>query len=250
MERHIRRLGAILAATAALAVCVACGGAIAAEEKIVKDFFRASRIRDNATLGTFATATFTPRTHGQVQSLEVLSVSDERSEPLTIRTYTEALEQAQAAQETFSKEKLEYQKQNIKAIERVVAAEGRSQPITRQDAVVQTAWTKWRDDQAAHSKAVSDAQRRLSNSKALAELSLSVPSGPTPDVTHMEGRMLEKDVTVEANVRMPDGETVTKTLVVTLERAVLTDSEGKEQTGRWIVTRVREPQAPPAATSN
>jgi hypothetical protein len=245
MKRRVRALVAVLAAVAATAGC----GGVNPDEKIVKDFFRASRMRDNATLGTFATATFDPRTAGQVQSLKLLNVSEERPTPLPIRKYTQALDEAKAAQETFSKEKLEYQKQNIRAIERVVAAEGKNAPVPRQDAAVQVTWTKWRDDQGKYSKAVSDAQRRLSAVKGLAELSLSQPTGPTPDVTQMDGRMVEKDVTVEAEIRTPDGQTVTKTLVVTLERAVLADGTGgAEQLGRWIVTRVREAQAP-AATS-
>jgi hypothetical protein len=244
MKRRVRTLVAVLTAVAATA---GCGGGVNLEEKIVKDFFRASRMRDNATLGTFATATFEPRTHGQVQSLKLLNVSEERSIPLPIRKYTQAFDEAKAAQEEFSKKKLEYQKQNIRVIERVVEAEGKNQPIPRQDAAVQAAWTKWRDDQATHSKTVSDAQRRLANVKGLAELSLSVPTGPTPDVLAMEGNMIEKDVTVEANVKMADGQTVTKTLVVTIERAVMAEPGQEPKEGRWIVTRVREAQAAPAS---
>jgi hypothetical protein len=239
MKRRVRALVAVLAAVAA---SWGCGGGVNTDEKIVKDFFRAARLRDNATLGTFATASFDPRKEGQVQSVKLLNVSEERSHPLPIRKYAEAIEQARAEQDTFSKQKLEYQKQNIRAIERVVEAEGKNQPVARQDAAVQAAWTKWREDQATHSKNVSDAQRRLTNIKGLAELSISVPTGPTPDVTHMEGDMVEKDVTVEADVRMPDGESVTKTLTVTLERAILKDTDGTEHVGRWIVTRVREPK--------
>ena len=57
----------------------------------------------------------------------------------------------------------------------------------------------------------------------------------------MTGEMLEKDVTVDASVRTPDGQTVQKRLVVTLSRAQMTDAAGKSTTGRWIVTSVREP---------
>jgi hypothetical protein len=50
-------------------------------------------------------------------------------------------------------------------------------------------------------------------------------------------------VTVNATIRTPDGQTIEKPLVVTLERAVMKDEKGQELTGRWIVTHVREPQA-------
>ena len=242
MDRRVRASLGLLGSLIMVLAAVACGS-VAAEEKIVRDFFRASRMRDDATLSTFATATFDARRDGQVQNFKVVSISEERSHPLPIRKYAEALEQARAAQETFSKDKLEYQKANIETIERVEKAESRNQQIPRRDAAVQTTWMKWRDDAARHSKTVSDARVRLANLKGLVELSLSQPNGPTPDVTHLEGMLLEKDITVNATIRTPEGQTQEKPMVVTLERAVMKDENGKELTGRWIVTHVREPQA-------
>jgi hypothetical protein len=242
MDRRVCASLGLLGSLMVAAGAVACGS-VAAEEKIVRDFFRASRMRDDATLSTFATASFDARRDGQVQNFKVVSIGEERSHPLPIRKYAEALEQARAAQEAFSKEKLQYQKANIETIERVEKAENRNEQIPRRDAAVQTAWTKWRDDAARHSKTVSDARVRLANLKGLVELSLSQPNGPTPDVTHLDGTLLEKDVTVNATIRTPDGQTIEKPLVVTLERAVMKDEKGQELTGRWIVTHVREPQA-------
>ena len=45
-----------------------------------------------------------------------------------------------------------------------------------------------------------------------------------------------------ATVRTPDGQTVQKPLVVTLERCIMKDAAGKEQTGRWIVTTIKGSQ--------
>jgi hypothetical protein len=80
--------------------------------------------------------------------------------------------------------------------------------------------------------------------KGVAELSLSQPNGPTPDVAHYVGDLIEKDVTVDASVRMPDGQTVQKTLVVTASRTVMKNEKGETLTGRWIITGVKEAQAP------
>lgn len=226
-------------------VTLAAGCTVAPEEKILRDFFRASRLRDNVALGTFATVSFDPRTDGQVQRFEVLSIGDERRSPLSVREYTEAVEAAQEAEKAFSKEKMAYQSANLKAIERVVKAESRKQPIGRQDAAVQTAWSKWREDAATHARAVSDARRRLNGIRGLVELSLSTPNGPTPDVSRMEGDLVEKDVTARADVRTPDGQSVEKTLVVTLVHAVMREGSGEPQTGRWIVRRVRAEGEPP-----
>ena len=68
-------------------------------------------------------------------------------------------------------------------------------------------------------------------------------TGVTPE--RVDGpQTVTKDVTVVAPVVLPDGQTVRKTLVVTLQRGSLGDSR------RWIVTAVRDAaasrQAPPS----
>ena len=64
----------------------------------------------------------------------------------------------------------------------------------------------------------------------------------TPE--RLDGQMTAKDITVVAPVTLPDGQTVRKTLVVTMER----DNGGDSR--RWIVTGVRDAaalrQAPPS----
>jgi hypothetical protein len=61
------------------------------------------------------------------------------------------------------------------------------------------------------------------------------------DVTEYDGVLASKDMTLSANVRMPDGQSVKKTLVVTLQQARLKGPTG-DMEGRWIVTTVREAQ--------
>jgi hypothetical protein len=50
-----------------------------------------------------------------------------------------------------------------------------------------------------------------------------------------------KDVTVEAPVFLPDGRTVHKRLVVTIERS------GGDASARWLVTGIRDAEASPTA---
>ena len=238
MDRHVRAGLAVLASTVFVGV-IACTN-VQPEEKIVKDFFRASRIRDNAALGASATASFEPRTDGIVQKLSFVGVSPERTTPLVVKQYDEAWDKAKTDEAEFTQKKNAYQKENIKAIQRVVEAEGSKEAVNRADMKVQTEWNTLREEAVKHSKAVSDARVQLSRAKALTELSLSTPNGPTPDVNHMTGQMVAKDVTVDATIKTPEGETVEKQLVVTLERAVVTTEKGETQTGRWIVTRVKD----------
>jgi hypothetical protein len=60
-------------------------------------------------------------------------------------------------------------------------------------------------------------------------------TGVTPE--HVDGETVAKDVTVDAPVILPDGETVRKTLVVTLRRNSSGDSY------RWMVTGVKDAAA-------
>ncbi len=83
MGRHVRTSLALLLSAMTLGAAVACS--VMPEEKIVKDFFRASRLRDNAALGTFATTSFDPNRQGQVTEFNVLSVSAEHSSPLSLK---------------------------------------------------------------------------------------------------------------------------------------------------------------------
>lgn len=237
MNRHVRTTFTVVATLALMMVGMACS--VAPEEKIVRDFFRASRLRDYAALGTFASASFDPQSDGQVQSFKLISVSPERSTPYSIKKYAQAFDDAKAADESFTKDKNDYQRVNIDAIKRVVDAEVAKKPLSKKDTPVQAMWEKLRDDAAKHAKTVSDARTELNRFKAIAEMSLSRPNGPTPDVTKFEGNLVEKDVTVDATVTPPQGPAVQKTLVVTIERCVGKDADGKDVTGRWIVTHVK-----------
>jgi hypothetical protein len=60
-----------------------------------------------------------------------------------------------------------------------------------------------------------------------------------------EGDRVSKLVTIDAPVRLPGGQTVQKTLVVTLQRAEI---KGEGPSGeRWTITNVNEASAAPAA---
>jgi hypothetical protein len=60
-----------------------------------------------------------------------------------------------------------------------------------------------------------------------------------------DGGIASKDVTIAAPVRMPSGQTVPKTLVVTLQRAG--QQTDRPTTSRWIVTAVKD-ASPAGAT--
>lgn len=225
---------AVFALLALAALTVGCSSQ--PEEALLRQFFRASQLRDNGTLSNFAAASFDPRTNGVVTSFDIVSVSEERKTPLALQDLAKAHETARQADDEFNKRKRSFQDSNMDAIERVLKAEAAGRPATGKDAAVQAAWRKWRDEAAVSSKAVSEARSKLNADRPIAELSLQ-QGGQSVDVTGGAGELVTKDVTINADVRAPSGETSQKKMVVTVQRATMT-VKGQERTGRWIITKI------------
>ena len=161
----------------------------------------------------------------------------------TIRRVADAIDDQNPLwrDEEFAKKKKEYQDANIDAIQRVVKAERENKKVTGKDAEVQAAWSKWRDEQAQYTKKVSEVREKLDNEKALAETSLTAVGRATTDVSTMDVTIVSKDITVEADVKPPSGQTAKKTLVVTIQQAVGKGADGKEKLGRWMIVGIKQP---------
>ncbi len=213
----------------------ACSGA--PEEPQLKQFFRASQLRDTQTLANFSAVTFDPRTEGIVQSFTIVSVTEEQRQPLRLKELAKAFDAAKAADDEFTKKKMAYQTANRDAIDRVLKAEGSNARLRGKDAEVQTAWSKWREETAQYSKALSNARQALNDERPLAELSLDNPRAPVDPAT-VDGDTVSKTVTLDAQVKMPDGQVVPKTMQVTMQRVVGKAGE-KDVTGRWVITAVK-----------
>jgi hypothetical protein len=229
-------LASMVLATAALS---ACSSANASEENLVRQFFRASGLRDSTTLANFATVSFDPKTEGTVTDFDVTAVSPERTEPLRVVELDKAMKDAEAANKAFNEKKKAYQDANADAIDRVLKAETAGRKLTGADAKVQAEWTKWRDDSSAEAKKLSAARAALADSRPIAEMSLMANSGsPTPAVEELNGTLVSKDISVKATVRGADGATSEKNYVMTAERAVVKTDKG-DRLGKWIITNIK-----------
>ncbi len=223
----------------AVASLSACSSANASEENLVRQFFRASGLRDSQTLSNFATVSFDPKTEGTVSDFEITAVSPERSEPLRVIELSQAATEADAANKVFNDKKKTYQDANAEAIDRVLKAESARGKLTGRDLQVQAEWTKWRDESGAEAKKVSSARAALSDSRPIAELSLMATSGaPTPTVEELNGTLVSKDISVRAQVRGPDGATSEKNYLMTAQRAIVKSDKGERQ-GKWIITAIK-----------
>ena len=236
----MRGAGKILTFAISLMSLAACSSP--PEEPILQQFFRASRINDNTSLAGFATTSFQPQTQGTITGFDIVSVSPERREPLQLAALAEEVDAVRADEAEFTKRKDTYFLANQEAITRVLKAESLKASVGGKDAEVQSEWSKLREENTQHARKVSEAQRKLKGASATIRLSLDNAANPV-DPTKRAGELVTKDVTIDAPVRMADGNSVDRRLVVTMQRAVLQGEPAVE--GKWIITGVRDATSSP-----
>ena len=205
------------------------------EQQFLTQFFRASKGRDNTTVGRMSAVEIDPRTQGSVESFSIESVSPETRTPLTFKPLFEAETKAKQEERAFLDTKIAYQTANIKAIEEVLKIEqtNPSPKYTPAQQKTMDEWNKWREGIAAHARATATATAAIKQATGLAEASLTQPGQPALDPKAFEGETIKKDVTVKAKFKTPDGKTSDKTLVVTIERVA-----GGGREGRPIITKI------------
>ena len=240
MNRLRPRVSVLLAAslTALIPLCAGCSGA--AEQPILNQFFTASRLRDNTTLDGFSMVALDPQKQGTVTSFTITNVSAEARKPLTLRSLAKAHDDARAEDAALNTRRDAFQKQNDEAVQRVVKA-GRSAKLKGADADVQASWFKMLDEGIEISRKVTDARRRLASESAVVKMSVADPRNPI-DVTKHDGELASKEVTVNANLRRPSGETSPHTFLITMQRALLKGEKG-DVTGRWVITSIKDAAA-------
>jgi hypothetical protein len=209
------------------------------EQQFIAQFFRAARARDNTTLALMSAVPFTPREQGTVEEFEITQVTPEARKPLELKTLIEAERKATADRAEFTKKKLEYQNANLPAIEAVVKLERTpSAKMTPAQLKTKAEWDKWRADTTSYEKAYTSARSAVAAAAGPAEASLTQPGQAAFSPEQFQGELISKDVTVNAQVRSPDGQTAPKTLVITMQKATGT-LNGQQREGRWIITRIQ-----------
>lgn len=236
-RKLLSRVSILTVAVAAAIFASGCSGT-SDEQQLLKKYFDASRMRDNATLANIAAVSFRPQEEGSVQSFSVVSVTEDPLRQLRIQELNKAFEAVRQADEEFTKTKREYQDKNIDAIDRVLKAERENKPLSGRDATVQKEWTTWREETAANAKKVSDARQALNAERSVAELSAYDARDPI-NILDYEGSLHSKQVAISARVRTPDNQTADKEIVVTLQRAELKGKSGELRNGRWVITGIK-----------
>jgi hypothetical protein len=218
------------------------------EQPILNQFFTASRLLDNSSLDNFSTVIFEPRTHGTVMSFTITGVTPEQHKAVNIKALAQAQDDAKAADAAFNKRKAEYESENREAIRRVLKAERENASLKGKDADVQAAWVKFREEGTTISRRMSQARTKLASESSVVDLSVSSDPRNPVDKRKYDTDLVSKDVTVSATVRLPTNQTAQRTLVITMERAILHGD--KPITGRWIITNVKDPAVAPAVKTS
>lgn len=210
----------------------------APEQQQLRQYFRASQARDNTTLAMMSAVEFDPRERGTVQDFDITSVSPEQRTPLNFKVLIDAEAKAREAEGEFAKRKKAYQDANLKVIEEVIKLErdpkGKISPAQMK---VKAEWDKWREETGTFAKATAAARAAVSAQTGPVEASLTQPGQPAFQAAQFEGDLVSKAVTINADVRSPDGQTSPKTMVITMQRAVGT-LNGQSREGRWIISRI------------
>lgn len=235
-RQFVLTCAAALAAVSALVVTSACSS-YSAEQQILRKYFQANQLRDQTTVGNVAIVEFDPATDGTVQGFQVTEVTPEKTTKLNIKQYAEDFQKAKEDNEAFTKEVNKYQKENAVEIDRVTKAAESKKPLRGKDAELHAAWTKWVAERVDHTSRLTDARRKLAGETRVAELSTFNALKPI-DITEYDGDLISKDATVQAKIKRPDGTLVDRTLIVTMEKAVLNGPAG-ERDGRWIITDIK-----------
>jgi hypothetical protein len=231
-RRFSKQLISLALAGLTAASAVACSSP--PEQQMLRQYFMASRSRDNVTLGNIATVAFSPTEQGVVESFNIVSTAPDDVKQLRVRELAEALKATQAELDAFSTRKREYQDSNIEAIGRVIKAEQTGTALRGKDAEIQKEWTTWRDEEGELSKKVNDARQAVSMERAIADVSLA---GRNIDLTQADATLTTRAVTITASVRPPQGDSAEREMVVTLQKAATTGTPPVE--GKWIITSVK-----------
>ena len=167
----------ILPALVVAVVAVACGGG-GEEKTLLNKYFMASKVADNMTLSNIATVVFDPKADGQMMSFSIVSVSEEKVEPLEIKKHAADLQAAVDVEKAFTEKKKAFQDANSDAIDRILKAEGKNQPLRGKDAELQKEWNKWREETAVHAKHTSELRKMVSEDQPIVEISCQDQRNP------------------------------------------------------------------------
>ena len=226
------RIGFVL-----LLLAAACGST-PVEQQLLTQFFRAARVRDNTALASISAVPFDPRTDGSVQDFKIDNIGAQQHRKLQVQEFTAEQEKIRNDQIEFTKKMRDFYQSNSIAIDRALKADREKQPVRGQDATLLAEYKKWDADSRDLERKLSQARQKVAKEKS-AVVGLTPPGRDDVDITGMDVDIVTEPVTVTAQVQTPDGKTVPRTMVFTLQRAS-GKKDGQTTEGRWIIMGIQQ----------
>jgi hypothetical protein len=208
------------------------------EQQLLTTFFRAARVRDNTAVASLSAVNFDPRTEGSVQDFKIDNIGAQQHRTLQIQQLADDEAKVKAEQVEFTRKMRDFYQSNSVVIDRAAKAQQTTQSVNGKDAEVLAAWTKWDGDSRDYERKLSQARQKTTRERATALASLTPVGRDDVDLTGMDVDVISEPVTVTAQVQTPDGKTVPRTMVITLQRA---SAKKGDQTleGRWIIMAIQ-----------
>jgi len=226
--------------SACILLVVAACSSPPVEQQLLTQFFRAARVRDNTTLASISAVRFDPRTDGSVQDFTIDNIGAQQHRKLQVQEFTNEQDKIRADQVEFTKKMRDFYQSNSIAVDRAMKAKQANQPVRGKDAELLETWMKWDSDSRDLERKLSQARQKVAREKSTAVASLTPPGRDDVDVNGMDVDVITEPVTVTAQVQSPDGNTASKTMVLTLQRAS-GKKDGQTMEGRWIVMSIQQP---------
>jgi len=239
LQPRYREALAIALVLAPLAVLASACSSRPPEHQFLQNFFRAARNRDNETLAMISAVKLDTRTQGDVTDFDITNVSEERRTPLDFKGMLAARQKAIDDEADFRKRRLDFESKNRPALEAIAKMEKEEAPkFTPVQQQLKAEWDKWKADALIVTKTTAASRAAVTNGTGPAEASLAQPGQAAFSAEKFTGELVSKDVTLDAQVKMPDGQTVAKSLILTIQRVEGTQ-DGTPRTGRQIITRIQ-----------
>ena len=132
---------------------------------------------------------------------------------MDLKPLMDAVQQAEQAAQDLRARKIEYpERQHGQRFEAMAKIERETKAkFTPAQEKLKSEWDKWRADTAGqHQKAITAAKTAVNAATGPAEASLTHPGQPAFVADKFKGELVSKDVTLNAQVKAPDGQTSQK----------------------------------------
>jgi hypothetical protein len=214
------RLGALLIVLGLGAA--GCGGG--SEAKVVEQYFKAVRAKDNQTLSSFSAARFDQ----PVESWSLKGTVEENKEPMALPDLLRKMKDSEAALNQNAKEYKAYYQAHANEVEQVRNLSHDAKPAGRLQSTFSD-WQKFTQKERDLKKSLAETREAVEREKRTMALSL----GPVTDIESLQGDVETKKLEVDLTI---NGQS--QPYLITVRKYNVKRESGPRVTSRWMIQTV------------